>query len=443
MNCCFSQLFPLCQSPSSFRISTTEARTSRTCFGIRAVGDACPLPHSPDGYICCIAFLARSMVNETVPVVRKKRSDADRKKHAGWRTCPRCRKSVSTNGRNYFHHMHKCDPAFFAAELATFIKKPTPQLTRIPVHVSVRPDAVSNSLYASRATQDIHDPVGFRPGPVIDTLTEKDTQLASAHAYADKEIIPRRNGAASWHSSHTLPGTSLAEDPAVARINLTEEQRVLFVQQLCFLRTYDKTVDHAFDRLERASGGMWGVFNSTIFADIEDLQRSISVKETPSDPKMRTQRCPGGFRPTEPAESPNSPRSSPPGADLQSHRFACVQSCSTRNDNPHEDIRFESGPRPSISRDRTSPNMASPESINFSPTNLQSFADAATSMDPASSTTPTSSLFSTPRGTSTPRHLQSEIHQQANLQRTSLPDTSRPPEQRSASQSMSISNVVD
>eukprot|EP00741_Cyanophora_paradoxa_P006123 tig00000944_g5938.t1 len=49
---------------------------------------------------------------------KRKASTADTRKHAAWRTCPRCEKQVSINGYNWQYHARRCDPDFFAGELA-------------------------------------------------------------------------------------------------------------------------------------------------------------------------------------------------------------------------------------------------------------------------------------------------------------------------------------
>lgn len=122
------------------------------------------------------------------PPPRRARSESDRKKHAGWRRCPRCARSVSTNGRNFYHHMHKCDRHFFADVIAR--------------------------IDASRST----------PAP--------------------------------------------APQPQTTR--LTDAQRTVFLQQLCFLRIYDRTVDDVFRKLEAAHVRFCG---PSVFETIRDAKR--------------------------------------------------------------------------------------------------------------------------------------------------------------------------
>eukprot|EP00168_Porphyra_purpurea_P001388 TRINITY_DN116_c0_g1_i1.p1 TRINITY_DN116_c0_g1~~TRINITY_DN116_c0_g1_i1.p1 ORF type:complete len:630 (+),score=82.29 TRINITY_DN116_c0_g1_i1:635-2524(+) len=55
------------------------------------------------------------------PYAPTQRSEAERKKHAGWRDCPRCGRRVSTNGRNYMYHMQQCDPLFFAESIQAYM----------------------------------------------------------------------------------------------------------------------------------------------------------------------------------------------------------------------------------------------------------------------------------------------------------------------------------
>jgi hypothetical protein len=84
---------------------------------------------------------------------------------------------------------------------------------------------------------------------------------------APSPVTPAGADAHRRYASSALLMDSLDE-----RVPLTDSQRAMFVQQLCFLRTYDKAVDQAFDRLEQACGGLWGVFNSDIFDEISLLQ---------------------------------------------------------------------------------------------------------------------------------------------------------------------------
>ena len=57
-----------------------------------------------------------------------------------------------------------------------------------------------------------------------------------------------------------------------SRGGLSERQHALFVQQVCFLRTYRAVADDAFRRLEAAAGGKWGVFTAAVFEEIRAMQ---------------------------------------------------------------------------------------------------------------------------------------------------------------------------
>lgn len=133
----------------------------------------------------------------TKPPRRRVRSESDRKKHAGWRRCPRCARSVSTNGRNFYHHMHKCDRVYFADVIA-------------------RIDATRAKLPNNT------------PPPQ-----------------------PNRPPTAPLLSPTTPPRPT-------ARVPLTDNQRTIFIQQLCFLRVYDRTVDSVFRQVESSHNPIIG-----------------------------------------------------------------------------------------------------------------------------------------------------------------------------------------
>lgn len=172
----------------------------------------------------------------TKPPRRRVRSESDRKKHAGWRRCPRCARSVSTNGRNFYHHMHKCDRVFFADVIAridaTRTKLPPPPPPQAPT-----------------------------PAPAL---------------------------------SPTTP-------PRPARTPLTENQRAIFLQQLCFLRIYDRTVDDVFRQVESTQARVVGpsIFDAVRRAKRQQARGAQPVPYTPppysaavSSPPPRSQFTP-------------------------------------------------------------------------------------------------------------------------------------------------------
>lgn len=154
----------------------------------------------------------------TKPPRRRVRSESDRKKHAGWRRCPRCARSVSTNGRNFYHHMHKCDRVFFADVIA-------------------RIDATRTKLPPPPPPQVA------TPAPVL---------------------------------SPTTP-------PRPARTPLTANQRAIFLQQLCFLRVYDRTVDDVFRQVELTQTRVVGpsIFDAVRRAKRQQTQAAQPVPYTP------------------------------------------------------------------------------------------------------------------------------------------------------------------
>lgn len=133
--------------------------------------------------------------------VRRVRSESDRKKHAGWRDCPRCARLVSTNGRNFYHHMYKCDRVYFADEIAR--------------HDAARPSKPSSSA-----------------APVPSPLS------------------------APVLSPTTPPPVSSSGGSVVV---LSEKQRAMFLQQICFLRIFDRAVDAAFSQLEASANRVFFV----------------------------------------------------------------------------------------------------------------------------------------------------------------------------------------
>lgn len=157
---------------------------------------------------------------------RRVRSESDRKKHAGWRRCPRCERSVSTNGRNFYHHMYKCDRVYFADLIAKVDSAKTPVSTPLPPAI---PRVASSPI----TPPSLQAPLS--PSP-----------LKSFSQAFNNSTNYRRNGVA-----------------------LSEMQRIVYVEQLSFLRIYDRTVDTVISQLEKAD---FSVFSTSIFKAVRQAK---------------------------------------------------------------------------------------------------------------------------------------------------------------------------
>lgn len=368
--------------------------------------------------------------------------------------------------------MHKCDPDFFAEELAAFLKKPSHQAQNNQLqhdqqyhhhhHQRIAQGVMSTAPRYANASSSSLEPerLAARDRASIRSVLD--------HGHFDDGIAARPGGSRlnTWRDYASGPASSYdvafntqwsntyESSVSSGRISLTEDQRSLFVQQLCFLRIYDKTVDQAFDRLERTSGGMWGVFNSSIFAEIEALQKSsLARKQHEQHVTHPSQSASGDRIVTEAATVPgvsssllhsdsNRHEVRPVMVDVISQRFADV---------PAVPATFNQSITPShaISRsmlsdvDGHSPAMASPESINFSPTDLSSGARPVEFREPAVFKTPTSSLFSTPGVVSNTYAAAANSHPTLVAQEASVEHFDSKADQKSVSVSMRISHVVD
>lgn len=200
-----------------------------------------------------------------------RRSEVERKKHAGWRPCPSCGKQVSSNGRNFFHHLKKCDPVYLA-------RNPPP--APAPGHSSI--GALASPVTPARSFSTIGSSAATLPAipTVLSPLTPSRPAAPPLPGHGNPPPVSPQIQVSSRTFLDALvdqpaTGAALASEPY--QVTLSEEQYTSFVQQLCFLRTYDRTVDAAFDRLERACGGKWGAYNAEIFAEVAAIQRAQAV----------------------------------------------------------------------------------------------------------------------------------------------------------------------
>lgn len=268
---------------------------------------------------------------------RRVRSESDRKKHAGWRRCPRCNRSVSTNGRNFYHHMHKCDPIFFRHVLAQVDYRSSRSTSRTPRSQGVRftlplptPSAPASSAYAAGHHQlyngqhcgaiDMSNQVSRQSymGCHPDTLSP----IACAHGDGNTNAsilgsqhslsvvgpsVSDLRGATHVNGTNNLSrtqasdlnvksgfGTLSSASPNCTsdvhsvynteRVKLSEMQRVIFLQQLCFLRVYDRKVDAACRHVESTAGPL-----SLIGQTLLDAMRHLKAASGVDDNQMQTQ----------------------------------------------------------------------------------------------------------------------------------------------------------
>lgn len=274
---------------------------------------------------------------------RRVRSESDRKKHAGWRRCPRCNRSVSTNGRNFYHHMHKCDPIFFRHVLAQVdyrssrsnnSRTPRSQGGRFTLPVPT-PSAPPSSAYVVGHPQLYHAQNG---GGAIDMGTQ-----VSRHAYmashthslspmpgthtecnTNTSFLPPQQslslgstpfselrGGSLLNSANTMSttrssglnikSTRFSAAPLVSpnstsdvhsihsteRVKLSEMQRVIFLQQLCFLRVYDRKVDAACRHVESTTGPL-SLIGQTLLDAMRHLKAASGVCYDQNQTESRT-----------------------------------------------------------------------------------------------------------------------------------------------------------
>lgn len=288
------------------------------------------------------------------PSKRRVRSVTDRKKHAGWRHCPRCGIHVSTNGRNYYHHMYKCDRVFFAHLLAQVdynrpnrasqrsTRSRQPRTTSssafrcLPLQPSTQTQPVpelSSSFSRSHSlphfqTPNILTASASVSGPTSASAPPPAPFMHSSSPVAQHlEEMPRlpplsspSSNPASEPASLLLPAdsSSFARGNTV-RVQLSEMQRVVFLQQLCFLRIYDRTVDAACARVESDVGPInlvgRALFDAVRLAKHSKSSQNVSkqtLQATPKSPPSPSKSYPLCPQPhAKFYESPPSPRPVP------------------------------------------------------------------------------------------------------------------------------------
>lgn len=277
---------------------------------------------------------------------RRVRSESDRKKHAGWRRCPRCNRSVSTNGRNFYHHMHKCDPIFFRHVLAQVdYRSSRSNSSRAPRSQGGRftlpaptPSAPPSSAYAVGHPQLYHAQNG---GGAIDMGTQVSrhaymvshphslSPLPGAHAecHTNNSFVPPQqslslastsfpelrggsllNSANNMNtirsSGSNIKSTGFSAAPLVPpnstldvhsihsteRVKLSEMQRVIFLQQLCFLRVYDRKVDAACRHVESTAGPL-SLIGQTLLDAMRHLKAASGVCNDQSQSRTLARTC--------------------------------------------------------------------------------------------------------------------------------------------------------
>lgn len=236
---------------------------------------------------------------------RRRRSESDRKKHAGWRRCPRCNRSVSTNGRNFYHHMHKCDRVFFAHLLAqvdyTRSSRTTPASRTARSHTarpSSAPSLTSLSVPPSQSNFTPHPPSPSHSRPFsfshLHPLGNRSLSSvyppplpATNHLSLNRpmQLAALSPPISTLQGDVTEPPKSVIASPLSpinenCRVKLSDMQRVVFLQQLCFLRVYDRTVDQACSRLEAAAGSI-NLIGRAVFDAVRRAKASQSPQASP------------------------------------------------------------------------------------------------------------------------------------------------------------------